>query len=267
MASAAAWAWGSASASWARSLPTRPTARARPTRRMFMPRPAPPARPPRMGMIRAACAPSTSAPSSGTPAFTRRLPAKSEFARICASASRSKGAECGPGHPSWMARFFPVALEKVVRVDIDREAHIAGQLLQAFEPQAQIALQVEFARRLDEQPPAVASADDRERRLGRPQHFDAVRARGGVRELAGEECGELLVARRDDERREPAIGRQQRRLALTDLPFEELIAVARDNGLHHGMFRQVGLDEAASAGENAPGAPRHLMQQLKGPLG
>jgi len=39
---------------------------------------------PTMPAIRAACARSTSAPSSGTPGSTRLIPAKSGFARICA---------------------------------------------------------------------------------------------------------------------------------------------------------------------------------------
>ena len=124
----------------------------------------------------------------------------------------------------------------------------AGRLGQAVEPGAQVGLHVELARRLDQQAPAVPAAHDGERRLGRAQHLDALRRRGVAGDVAGEELGQLLVARRDDQRRQPAVGRQQRGLALADLARQERLAVAGDDRLHHRVLGHVGLHQAAAGG-------------------
>ena len=66
-------------------------------------------------------------------------------------------------------------------------------------------------------------------------------------DVAGEQLGQLLVAGRDDDGGEPAVGRQQAGLALADFAGEEGLAIARDDGLHHRMLGHVGLHEAAAA--------------------
>src|SRR5262245_54895662 len=57
-------------------------------------------------------------------------------------------------------------LKKTVRVDIHRQAQVGGRLGQAVEPGAQVSLDVELARGLDQQAPAVSAAHHCQGSLG-----------------------------------------------------------------------------------------------------
>ena len=128
---------------------------------------------------------------------------------------------------------------------VSRRSPLSGGRL--GEPGAQVGLHVDLARRLDQQAPAVAAADDGERRLGRAQHLDACPSGGARRATSrAKSCASLLVARR--RRPAPRAGRTAAagRLALGDLALQERLAVAGDDGLHHRMLGHVGLHEAAA---------------------
>ena len=89
---------------------------------------------------------------------------------------------------------------------------------------------------------------------------------GGARRATSraKSCGQLLVARRDDQRGQPAERRQHARLALADLALEERLAVAGDDRLHHRDARACSVcTKPRPGGERAAGAARHLMQQLE----
>ena len=129
------------------------------------------------------------------------------------------------------------------------------------------ALHVGSRLALDQQAEAVAAADQRQRRLGRAEHGDV----GGLRRGAAQRARMALRLgpRRgaDDDAGEPAEGRQRGALALGDLALVEGFGVARDDRLHHRMVGLVGLQQAAALLAGAPGAARHLAEQLEGALG
>ena len=75
------------------------------------------------------------------------------------------------------------------------------------------------------------------------------------------------VLGRNDQRRETAEGRQAGALAHGDLLLVELLRVAREQRRDHRMLRLKGLDQRAAGLVAAPGAPGHLIEQLKGALG
>ena len=84
--------------------------------------------------------------------------------------------------------------------------------------------------------------------------------------VAGEQLGEVLVAGRDDQRREPAEGRQQRALALADLARQERLAVAGDDGAASPDARACRSAPGRGPRQHPAGAARHLVQQLEGAL-
>src|SRR5262245_39462669 len=144
---------------------------------------------PGMPAIRAACARSTSAPSSGTAGFTRLFLAKSGFARICASASEL-GVECGRGPSATrMARSHAIASQEAIGIDVHGQAHVAWQLAEIAEPEPQIALQIELSWCLHQQPPAMPTADHGQRRLRRAQHLDPTGSWRPLGQVAGNQRG------------------------------------------------------------------------------
>ena len=70
-------------------------------------------------------------------------------------------------------------------------------------------------------------------------------------DVARDELRRLLVARRDDQRHEPPVRRQQALAAVGDLALEERLAVAGDDGLHHRVLGHVRLHEAAALARSA----------------
>lgn len=71
---------------------------------------------------------------------------------------------------------------------------------------------------------------------------------------------------RDDDRGQPAEWREQRLFALADLAIVKSLRIAGDDGLHNRMRRLIGLDQAMALQARAPGAARHLREQLEGAL-
>ena len=74
--------------------------------------------------------------------------------------------------------------KKALRIDVDFELERALGLRRVGEPFAQIGREVEAARRLHQQPEAIAPAHHRERRLGRAEHAHLLVERRHRRELA-----------------------------------------------------------------------------------
>ena len=136
---------------------------------------------------------------------------------------------------------------------------------QRGEPGAQIGLHVHLARRLDQQPPAVAAADHGDRRLGRAQHLDALgrRARGGRPRGRRPRPAPCRVPRRPARRagRTAAAAPAWR---MADLALEERLAVAGDDRLPSpGARACASARSRGPATSDAAGAARHLMQQLE----
>ena len=135
---------------------------------------------------------------------------------------------------------------------------------QAGEPGAQIGLHVDLARRLDQQPPAVAAADDGDRRLGRPQHLDAFRpaARGGRSSRANSSASSLSRAETTSAASRPYGGsmpawrwRISRSRNASRSP--EMIACIT------GCSGMCVCTKPRPCAQRAAGAARHLMQQLE----
>ena len=120
---------------------------------------------------------------------------------------------------------------------------------------------------LHQQPEAMPPADQRQRRLGRPEHVHVVGLGRRTAQAARMRfrLGPRLGA--DDDAGQPAERRQVRRLPLGDLPFVEALGIAGDDGAHHRMVRLVGLQQAEALPAGAPGPPGHLAEQLKRALG
>ena len=72
-------------------------------------------------------------------------------------------------------------LEEALRIDVDRNANPAARLGRRGQHGAQEALQVRRARRLGGEAEAIAFAQDRDRRLGRPEQDDLVLLRAARR--------------------------------------------------------------------------------------
>src|SRR5688572_25398523 len=94
------------------------------------------------------------------------------------------------------------------------------------EPPAQMAGQVEGARRLPQKREPIAPADERERRYGRAEHAHGVVERGRGRDLASVALRFMPVAAGYDERGEPSEGRIAALHARLDLLGIEGLAVA-----------------------------------------
>lgn len=125
-------------------------------------------------------------------------------------------------------------------------------------------MEVDVAGGFDEEPPAVLAADDGERGFGRAEDADAFGARCSAGDFLGEGFGEFLALGGDDESCETSVRRQHGGLAHADLAFEESLAVTGDDGVHHGMIGQVGLDEATATDLLAAGAAGDLVEELEG---
>src|ERR1044072_6402145 len=98
---------------------------------------------------------------------------------------------------SWRMRCDRSGLQKALRIDVHPELELALRLRRGREPIPQIAGEIERARRLDEQPKAIASAHQSEWRFRGPEHADLLIARRRSGQLAREGLGVVLVAARD----------------------------------------------------------------------
>src|SRR5258705_518408 len=159
------------------------------------------------------------------------------------------------------------ALQKALRIDIPLQPQVALRFRRRAEPVAQIGREIEAARRLHQQPEAVAAAHDRERRLGWPQHAHRLVVRRGAREAARKSLGAGPRPGRDHQAGEPAERRIAGAFARRDLGPIEGLAVSPDQALHDRMVGLVGLQEPVAAASLASGPPRHLMQELERALG
>ena len=137
----------------------------------------------------------------------------------------------------------------------------------AGEPIAQDHLKTHVAVGPDEKPAAVAAAQHGERRGGGPEHRDAGQLRRGARQRAGGEIGGFRIAGADDQRRQPAEGRQPGMAARRSFGFEKPVAVAGGQCFHDRLVRHPGLDQHPALVLGAAGPPADLVQQLIGPLG
>src|ERR1700754_479541 len=87
-----------------------------------------------------------------------------------------------------------LALQKTLRIDVDLELEVALGLRSSREPLAKIFRQVDVAQRLHQETKTIAALDDRERRLGRAEHLDALVERRDRRELSRKTLGGRPVA-------------------------------------------------------------------------
>jgi hypothetical protein len=91
---------------------------------------------------------------------------------------------------------------------------------------------------MDEQAEAVSAAHQRHRRLGRTKNAQAGRRRRGrLAQLASVAFRFGAIAGRDDQRREPAEGRQARSFSRRDLFGIEAFAVVASDRPQHRMLR------------------------------
>ena len=75
-------------------------------------------------------------------------------------------------------------LEKAIGIDVD--AYLYGSWpTYSHKPGADNFLDVDAAFGFEQQPPPVATAEQGERRWGRPQHRDPITVRCGVTKIAG----------------------------------------------------------------------------------
>src|SRR4051794_12635743 len=89
------------------------------------------------------------------------------------------------------------ASQEALRIDVDFELEVALGLGCGGEPKPQIIRQVEAASGFQEQPEPIASLDDGERRLRRPQNLNPIVARRGRGQSAREAFRAGPVAPRD----------------------------------------------------------------------
>ena len=82
---------------------------------------------------------------------------------------------------------------KGIWIDVDGEAVVAFERRYAGEPGAQVVLQVDFARGLDQQPPAITAANNRDRGFSGAEHLDQFGRRRTVSNVAGYEFRRFLV--------------------------------------------------------------------------
>src|SRR5882762_11422878 len=99
------------------------------------------------------------------------------------------------------------SLEEAVGVDVDLDTGGAGGA-DTGEPITQYRLEARVAVRLDEEAAAVAAAQDGEWGGGRAEHRDPGQLRRGARHGARRKIGGFGIAGADDQRRQPAKGRQ-----------------------------------------------------------
>ena len=160
-----------------------------------------------------------------------------------------------------------VHYKKALRVDVDLHPDRAALLRAGGEHGADEALHVRTPLALHQQAEAVAAADQRQRRLGRPEHVHVAGRRRGAAQAARMRFRVGARLRADDDAGKPAERRQMRRLALGDLLLVEALGIAGDDRPHHRMVRLEGLQQAEALLAGAPGPAGHLAEQLEGALG
>src|ERR687897_3176554 len=94
--------------------------------------------------------------------------------------------------------------QETLRVHVDRDPDVAPDLRAPGEPVPQVRLEVDVALGLDEEPEAVAAADQGEGRLGGAEHHCAGRRSGDLSHDPRVRLRGLALVRRYDEGREPA---------------------------------------------------------------
>ena len=142
---------------------------------------------------------------------------------------------------------------------------------------AQKTLQIRVARRAHQQPKTVPAAHHGDRRFGRaeqrrshPLAAGRRRRRASISDCGGRASRRATSARawssaaarslrRDDERGEPAEGRQAGAAALLASPRDRIAPHRRKQGADHRMIGLPGLHEGAARRVAAPGAARHLL--------
>ena len=94
----------------------------------------------------------------------------------------------------------------------------------------------------------MAAADQRQRRLGRPENAHRLVERRCARKRARKALRLVLVLAGDDEACEPAERRIVGALARLDLGVVECLAILRDQRAHHRMLGLPGLEIAVALG-------------------
>src|SRR5260370_28446704 len=175
-------------------------------------------------------------------------------------------ARLSPGSPGRQGP-CTIASQKAHRIDIDLEPHPRLRFRRPREPAAQIARKIEAPRRLRQQPKPVPAAYHRNRGLGGAEHPHCLPRRRCTGKTPRKAFGGWTIGPGDDEAREPPERRIPGALARLDLGRVEGRAVAGNDRTHHRVLRLMGLEIAVAAAGFAAGAGRHLIQELKGPLG
>ncbi len=185
-----------------------------------------------------------------------------------------------PGHDAPRVRHS----QKALWIDVHRNAHAAAFFRTRRQHVAQKALQVRIAWRFDQQTKAIAPAHQSNRRFGGAKHHDlsffrqaaerrdavALRRRQGMRRARQGSRMRFRgggVLRRNDDCGEPSKGRKASAFAKRDFLLVKTFGVAREQRRDHRMLLLIGLNEGAARPVAAPGAARHLIEQLKGALG
>ena len=74
---------------------------------------------------------------------------------------RGGGGAIQPRDSETIVGVLGMSLEEIIGVDVDGEAETAACFRHVFHPEANIGLDVGFARRLDQEPEAITSPDHR----------------------------------------------------------------------------------------------------------
>src|SRR5262249_1247667 len=94
--------------------------------------------------------------------------------------------------------------QEALGIAADLKLELTLRLRRRRKPLPQIGGKIERARRLDQEPEAIAAAHQGKRRLRRAKHTHGLLARRRRREPARKAFGVVLVAARDDEARPPS---------------------------------------------------------------
>ena len=138
--------------------------------------------------------------------------------------------------------------------------------LHILQPLAQEPLDIHLAPGLHQKAPAVPSAHQMNGCGRRPQHRDTLGHRHHARHATRESLGLGGVTAGNDERRQPAIGRQHGAFADRLFLIEIAVAGAAFQRQHQRMLREIGLDQGAARLLAAPRPSRHLRHQRPGAL-
>ena len=157
-------------------------------------------------------------------------------------------------------------LQEAVRIDIHLQPQIPREL-DLGEPGADQGLGGDVAAAFQQEAPAVAPAEQGQGGGRGAEDQDAGARRRGAGELAGDAVDSVGIGAGEDEGGEAAEGRHAGGPALRHLMGDEAVAVVGDQGPDHGILRIEGLEQHLAGALGAPGPARHLMQELKGPLG